>query len=391
MHVVHCLGTHGRTGGMEYGVIKLANGGDPTRVLTAVCSTRTADTAIRGLLEPTVPYYECAGRRGNDPGVVRSLYRVFRQFRPHVVHTHGWGTLLEGMAAARLARVPRLVHGEHGTLQRRAYQRWIQRVAWQRADEVLTVSSRLADRLARDVGVPRTRLRTIRNGVDLERFDPHHRESVRRDLGIEDDVVVFGTVGRLVPVKDHATLLRAFAEAVRGYPRTMLVVAGDGPLREALQRQAGDLGVADRVRFLGHRADVERILAAFDVFVLSSVSEGMSNTILEAMATELPVIATAVGGADELVVEGETGMLIPAGDPERLAGAMASLASNGARRRSMGGAARQRARRDFSLSRMIAEYEQLYLDLAGTGRAAAALPELVSERAAASSATGDRL
>jgi sugar transferase (PEP-CTERM/EpsH1 system associated) len=360
MHVLHCLGTDGRTGGMEYGVIKLVNAADRTRVQSAVCSTRTADPALVKLLDPEVPYYECGARRGNDPWLVVSLCRLFRRFRPDIVHTHAWGTLLEGMLAAQLARVPVIVHGEHGTLQSKPYQLRIQRFAWGRADRVVSVSSRLAERLARDVGFDAQRIHTIRNGVNLERFGPALRPDGRRALGLAEDAIAIGIVGRLVDVKDHATLLRAFARVADRDSRTVLVIAGDGPLGTPLREQAAALGIAPRVRFLGHRDDVERVLAALDVFVLSSSSEGMSNTILEAMASGVAVVATHVGGADELVVDGETGLLVPAGDPDMLASALLRLAGDPRLRRDMAGAGMRRAHEEFGLPRMVAGYQALY-------------------------------
>jgi sugar transferase (PEP-CTERM/EpsH1 system associated) len=390
LHLVHRLGAHGRTGGMEYGVIKLVNRMRGGSVVAGVCSTRLSDAAIRGLLDPGVPFYECRGRDGNDPRLIPALWRVFRQFRPDIVHTHGWGTLIEGLVAARLAGVPRVIHGEHGTLQNRWYQRWTQRIAWGCADGVVSVSGRLAERLARDVGFELSRIRTIRNGVDLERFASTSRVVARRELGIPDDVVAIGTVGRLVPVKDHATLLTAFADTWRSQPNTRLFLAGDGPLKAALQQQARELGIDTAVRFLGHRSDVEHVLAALDVFVLSSVSEGMSNTILEAMATGLPVVATAVGGADELVVDGHTGLLVAPSQPRALAAALSTLAADGGRRNAMGISGRERVVAAFTVSRMVAEYEQLYSGMCDRARHdAAGAPQLLSHHVGPSSASGD--
>jgi glycosyltransferase involved in cell wall biosynthesis len=144
-------------------------------------------------------------------------------------------------------------------------------------------------------------------------------------------------------------------------PATLLVV-GDGPLRAPLESHAARLGIAAQVRFLGHRPDVEQILGAADVFVLSSASEGMSNTILEAMACGLPVVATRVGGADEMVVDGETGRLVPPAGPRELAGAVTALMADPLAARAMGAAGRRRAEQEFSLSGMLRRYESLYFE-----------------------------
>lgn len=363
MHLVSAL----HPGGMEFGVVKLVNGLDRSCVRSSICSTRPADPAMKRAVAPDVPVFEFQRRDGNDPALVWALARLLRQVRPDVVHTHAWGTLIEGLVAARLARVPRVVHGEHGTLQLRPYQRWIQRAAWGRADRVLSVSTLLAERMSRETGYPAGRIHTIRNGVDLSRFGRTDRAGARDELGLAADAIVIGTAGRLVPVKDHRTLLEAIASLRRAERRVALLIAGDGPLREPLQAAAAALGIGDQVRLLGHRPQIERVLAALDVFVLSSVSEGLSNTILEAMASSLPVVATNVGGAAELVVDGATGLLVPSRAPQALADALARLLDAPPLRRTMGQAARRRAESEFALPSVIRKYEQLYLDVGGSG------------------------
>jgi sugar transferase (PEP-CTERM/EpsH1 system associated) len=359
MHVVYSL----EPGGMEFGVVKLVNGLDRSRVESAVCATSPGGP-LRSLVADHVPVFELSRRRGNDPKLVWDLFRLFRRERPHLVHTHGWGTLLEGLMAARLARVPLVVHGEHGTLQLKSHQRRAQRWGWRLVDQVLSVSSRLAARMEQETRFPEERVHTIRNGVDLARFGRMSKLEARRALGLEDGDLVVGTVGRLVPVKDQATLIEAMAVAASAGVTGVLVLAGDGPLRAELERRAAQLGIGERVRLLGHRPDVQTVLAALDVFVLSSVSEGLSNTILEAMASGLPVVATRVGGADELVEEGVTGLLVPAGQAPSLAAAIVQLAQSESLRARMGRNARQRIEAEFALPVMVSRYEQLYLRLA---------------------------
>ena len=366
MHIMYSL----QPGGMEFGVVKLVNGLEPARVRSVVCST-VPGGALKALIKPHVAVHELQRRQGNDLGLVWRLYRLVRDIKPHVVHTHAWGTLLEGLLASKLARVPVVVHGEHGTMQLKAYQRLLQRMGWSGVDQVLSVSSRLAERMALETGFPAARIETIRNGVDLSRFGHVDRGTARRTLGLPDDGVIVGSVGRLVPVKDQRSLIDAVGILQRRGVRVTAVLAGDGPLRDQLVKQVAELGVD--VRLLGHRPDVETVLAALDVFVLSSVSEGLSNTILEAMASGVPVVATRVGGAEELIEEGATGALVPAGAPDALAHAIGELALNRERRVSMGEAARRRVEREFDLAAMIRRYESLYQRLAGA---------LGSERAA---------
>jgi sugar transferase (PEP-CTERM/EpsH1 system associated) len=359
MHVVHTF----EPGGMELGVVKLMNGLDPAKVRSAVCSTRPAGRLTR-LIPSRVPVFELPRNDGNDPRVVWSLYRLFRRERPDIVHTHAWGTLLEGLCAARMSRVPAVVHGEHGTLQLRPHQRWLQRRGWSNVEQVLSVSTRLAERMAGQVGFPLARIGVIRNGVDLMRFAGTARSGARAALDLDADALVVGAVGRLVPVKDHASLVEAAALLRRHGLAPTIVIAGDGPLHDMLLSRAVALGIESQIRLLGDRPDIETVLAALDVFALTSVSEGLSNTILEAMAAGLPVVATEVGGADELVERDVTGVLVPARSPSALASSLALLLRDPAMRAAMGAAGRQRAEREFSLGGMVRQYENLYLSLA---------------------------
>jgi glycosyltransferase involved in cell wall biosynthesis len=235
----------------------------------------------------------------------------------------------------------------------------VQRRAWAAADRVLSVSSRLAERIARETKFPLERITTIRNGVDISRFGRVSRGFARKVLDLHGERVAV-TVGRLVPVKDHMTLLESMAISRRRNVDAVLAIAGDGPLRSALEARASALGLSGSVRFLGHRPDVEIVLAAADVFVMSSESEGLSNTVLEAMASALPVAATRVGGTDEMVLDGCTGLLVDPHSPEALAAALSTLFENPDRARAMGAAGRARAESEFSLPGMIRRYETLY-------------------------------
>ena len=364
MHLLLKLGF----GGAEAGVVKVVNGLSRRGMQASICSCWPSDGLYDQLLADVRLHQMNRKRAGNDPGFLWTLARLLRRERPDVLHTHGWATLLEGAVAARLAGVPFVIHGEHGTLETKPYQLRVQRLLWHRVNAVTAVSSRLADKLASTVGFPRGRIVTIRNGVDTDRFTPARRRAARETMNVSPDTFVVGAVGRLLPVKDHATLVTALGQLRDRGERFHAVIAGDGPLRDHLADLIRRTGLSDCVRLLGNRADVENVLASLDVFVQSSVSEGLSNTVLEAMATGLPVVATHVGGTDELVREGVTGLLIPASNPERLSAALAQLARDPERRRQMGAAARVRAESEFTIARMVAGYEQLYLDVTARGR-----------------------
>jgi sugar transferase (PEP-CTERM/EpsH1 system associated) len=348
---------------MEVGLTKLVNGLHGGDVEGGICSFSPVGD-FRERLAPGVPLFEFNRRDGNDPRLVAQLVRLLQRERPHIVHTHAWGTLCEGYIAARLARVPRIVHGEHGTMETRRWNVPIQRFVWRRIDKVLSVSERLADRMAREVGFPRTRIETIRNGVDLSRWAMGDRAAGRRRLRAGASELIVLAVGRLVPVKNHANLVAAVAQARADGVPCRLLIAGDGQLKASLEDQAASLGIAAAVDLLGSRQDLPDLLAAADIFVLSSDSEGMSNTIIEAMAAGRPVLATDVGGNPELVVPNETGLLVEAGKPAALAQGIKALAADAAAREAMGAAGRRRAEREFSLSRMRDEYRAMYLSVA---------------------------
>jgi glycosyltransferase involved in cell wall biosynthesis len=272
---------------------------------------------------------------------------------------------MEGIVGAKLAAVPIIIHGEHGTMQTESklhihVQRWF----WCRADQILSVSEVLRDNLHQTFAFPKERIRVVANGVDLSRFDlSRNGVDYKARLGLPPEALVFGAVGRLVPVKAYPILLKAAKLVFREIPPAHLVIAGDGPLRNELVQMARDYNMMDRVHFLGARKDVQEILRALDVYVLCSESEGMSNTILEAMASGRPVVATAVGGNPELVVDGETGLLVSPNHPHRLATAIMKLLREPACRRRLGQGSRRRVEEKFNLEDMVRNYAEVYLEL----------------------------
>jgi sugar transferase (PEP-CTERM/EpsH1 system associated) len=288
---------------------------------------------------------------GLHPGLALRLMRAFRRERTDVVHTHDDRPHLYGTLAGRLAGVRRVIHTRHGRspgLSRR--QDALVRLAAAWVDRFVCVS-RDGARLALCRGVPARKVCTVTNGIDMARFSCHGP----RPGG---PAVI---VARLSPEKDHATLLRACAVAVREEPSFRLQVAGNGPLREDLLGLAGELGLTESVRFLGAVRDVPGLLAGAGLFVLSSLSEGMSLTLLEAMASGLPVVATRVGGNPEVVADGLTGLLVPPADPPALAAALVRLWRDPAAGHRMGREGRARAERHFDVRAMVASYERMYL------------------------------
>ena len=338
--------------------------------LTHVVITPGADGPLRDRFPKGIPVIAMAERHRPDRWNALRMARLFRSLRPDIVHSRNW-SCIDAIIGARLAGVPVVIHSEHGRESndpegRNAMRRVGRRLLGPMVTQFVTVSRDLARWLVEDIGLPSRKVLSIRNGVDLLQFSPRGRQAARAALGIEADRVVIGTVGRLDPVKDQVGLVEAFSGLAED-PRAILVIVGDGPCRRALETKVADLGLGGRVRLLGEREDVPVILAALDVFVLSSVGEGMSNAILEAMATGLPVVATGVGGNPELVVDGTTGFLVEPRSPAALAGPLRRYLADPAVLARHGAAARGLAEAEFSLERMVGEYEQLYRRFLGSG------------------------
>ncbi len=355
-HVIYRLGT----GGLENGLVNLINRMDPARFThQIVCVDRTTDFGRR--LTRPVEIVELHKRPGFELAFYLRAWRCFRRLRPDVVHTRNTAGL-DCILPARLARVRAVLHGEHGrtaddpeglnprhNLLRRLNAPLVRRFT--------AVSADLAAWLTATVGIPARKVEVLMNGVDTDRFASGEVDRAALLPALPPDAVVVGTVGRLDPVKGHLDLVAA---ATRLDPAVHVVIVGDGPERDRLAAAISSSGVADRVHLLGERSDISELLRAFDLFCLPSLAEGISNTLLEAMATGLPVVATRVGGNPELVADGETGMLVPSADPAALAAALGRLTADPALRRRMGEAARARTVDDFSLDAMVARYAACY-------------------------------
>jgi sugar transferase (PEP-CTERM/EpsH1 system associated) len=370
-------------GGLENGLANLINRIPASRYRHAVVSLTDFSAFRERIRRDDVPVYALHKPAGNSPATLLRLWRLFRRLRPDIVHSRNLGALDAAMAAA-FSGVPVRIHGEHGRdiddldgtnarrrLVRRLYQPFVHRY--------IALSKDLEAYLQDRIGVPPSRIAQIYNGVDTEQFHP---AAQRRDplpeagfAGAEHFVI--GSVGRMQDVKDPLMLARAFASLVRTMPgaaqRLRLAMVGDGPLREAVQRTLAEAGVAQYAWLPGERRDIARLMRTFDLFVLPSLAEGISNTILEAMATGLPVAATAVGGNPELIQSGSTGTLVPRGDVEGMARAMRAYAEDAELCRRHGGEARRTAERRFGMDAMTSAYLSVYdRALEATRRRAAA-------------------
>jgi sugar transferase (PEP-CTERM/EpsH1 system associated) len=366
VHIIHRLAV----GGLENGLVNLINGMPPARYRHAiVCLTDYTGFRER-IRDKHIPIIAFHKKEGHDLGVYMRLWRVLRHLRPAIVHTRNLSGL-EYLGLAAMARIPGRIHGEHGrdiydldgtntkyNLLRRAIKPFVQ--------HYIAVSEDLAEWLVHMVGAERWRVRQIYNGVDTQRFAP--RVGPRPPLGPEgfasQDTLVVGTVGRMHEVKDQLTLVRAFLHMLSTVPqarmRLRLVIIGDGPLREGARQLLHAAGAESLAWLPGERQDSPDIMRALDVFVLPSLREGISNTILEAMASGLPVVATRVGGNPELVEEGHTGQLVPPADPVAMAAALGVYSRDRGLAVRHGWAGRQRVKSHFSMAAMVNSYLAVY-------------------------------
>jgi len=365
-HIIHRLAV----GGMENGLVNVINHMPPDRYRHAIVSlTDTTDFQER-IQRQDVPIYSLHKRQGQDFSTYGRLHGILRNLRPDIVHTRNLGTL-EYLVPSAFFGIRYRVHGEHGrdtydpdglnfkyNLLRRAIRPFVHRY--------IAVSEDLANWLVNTVGVRPDRVSRICNGVDIERFHP--KTGPGREFGpqgfVSRTAFVVGTVGRMEAVKDTLTLVRAFLHLVsietEAREHLRLVAIGDGSLREEAQRLVSAAGADHLVWFPGESDDIPELMRGLDLFVLPSLREGISNTILEAMASGLPVVATRVGGNPELVQHGQTGTLVSPGDPVAIAEAIRRYLHDPEKLVEQGHASRRTAEAKFSIESMVNGYMAVY-------------------------------
>jgi len=366
VHIIHRLAI----GGLENGLVNLINHMPADRYRHAiVCMTQSTDFRLR-IKNPNVQVYELNKKPGHDIGLYFRLWRLLRTLRPAIVHTRNIGTL-ECQFIALLAGVSARVHGEHGRDMtdidgRNATYLRLRKVFRPLISRFIAVSRDLEQWLRASVHVAPDHVVQIYNGVDAQRYHPQRdlaRGAVLPAGFAPEGAILIGTIGRLSGEKDQLTLLKAFAQVCGDCPDVpvRLVLVGDGPLQAPLEQFARDAHIDARVWFAGARSsDIPEIFRAFDIFVLPSLGEGISNTILEARASGLPVVATRVGGNTELVIDNETGTLVAPADAAGMAQAIARYVRNPDLRREHGRTSRERIERDFSMDAMVSRYMAVY-------------------------------
>jgi glycosyltransferase involved in cell wall biosynthesis len=359
--VLHLSSTSG-PGGAETLVQRLAASLDPARFRSIVCLFRRGwlYDAAHGLEIPT----SVIGIDGAfDLRWARAFAALVRKERVAVIHAHEFTANSYGSLMGQILGVPVVatVHGKSyyaDRLKRRVAYRYVSRVS-----RMIAVSEDLKDYLVRRTGVAERRVCVIYNGVEASAPPPERASAIRTELGLGAFDHVIGAVGSLYPVKGHIHLLRALPDILRACPRTLLLLAGQGELEPGLKAEVAKLRLEEHVKFLGFRGDVPAILTLLDVFVLPSLSEGLSMALLEAMAAARPVVATRVGGNPEVVVDGDTGFLADAESPKALSDQVVRLLLDKTQAARIGERGRSRVHEKFSFRATVDQYQRCY-DLA---------------------------
>jgi len=310
------------------------------------------DTSIKYILE-----LPSAGTR---------LYRELKRWKPDILHCWLFQANMLGRVVGKITGVPTIISGLRVTEMEKNIQYPIDRLTSGMTDLYLAVCEAVADHYRKNLSVIGKKMRVIRNGIDPTPYREQDRGRQRKELGLSENEIALGAMGRLHRQKGFDLLINAMAKVQETHPKAVLLIAGEGPQRGDLEKMAAPSG--DRVRLVGEQK-AEEFLAALDIFVLPSRWEGMPNAVLEAMASGLPVVASRVGGTPEIVsesnarTEAESGILVPPDDIDALAGALNELISSPERREKIGESARSRAEKLFSVKKMVEEYEALYEEL----------------------------
>jgi glycosyltransferase involved in cell wall biosynthesis len=368
-------------GGPAIHVVNLTAGLDPHRYqsLLVTGSENEAegsmlDFALSHSVKPTVipeivTAFSLAPRDGK---ALWKLYGLMRKERPHIVHTHTAKAGFLGRLAARMAGVPLVVHtfhghvlhGYYGPVKNALLRRIEQSLAWL-SDRLVTVSEQVKNDLISYRVAKAEKISVVPLGFDLDPFlNAHaHQSEFRRELGFADHHKLIGIVGRIFPIKNHALFLDAAARISARERNARFIIVGDGVLRPTLEKQASNLGIADRVLFTGWRRDLPRICADLDALVVCSDNEGTPVSAIEAMASSCPVVATRVGGLPDLIEDHKTGRLIPPRDAEALASAVLVLLTSPRIARTIGQNAQESVHQRFTVQRLFRDIDDLYTQL----------------------------
>ena len=368
MHICHVIYRFD-VGGMENGIVNLINHMPEDSVQHSIIALTYKTDFSKRIKRNNVKIYELNKRTGNDFNAFYRLYKLLRLIKPDIVHSRNHPST-EVPFIAKLARVNACIHGEHGRDvhdldgSNKKY-RLLKKLINPFVNHYICVSQDLENWLTKQIGIPAQKISQIYNGVDSIKFSPAHNSPALRALsGFGDDDIIIGAVGRMEEVKGHIYLVKGYVKLLQEHPdfkgKIKLVILGDGTCKKECLDILSDAGHEENACLPGSVENVQELLPAIDIFVLPSLAEGISNTILEAMSCGLPVIATAVGGNTELLIDGHTGKLIPAKDIDAMAHALYMYVSNPDLRKTQGENSRKQIEKQYSMAAMVRQYLDVY-------------------------------
>lgn len=368
MHIV----SNFETGGMENGVVNICNNLDRTRFIPLLCCINGLGTKINSL-KSDVKVKNMNFPEGKAPFRPVSLSKYFKQEKPHIVHTHGWGGgMYDGIIAAKLAKIPVVINGHHGRRNYSKFQVLMQKYLTKFCDISLSVSNSLKNKVVDETKIPKDDIKVIRNGVDTSLFTGEYdttglKKEIKDHYGfsINSDSFVVGMIASLRPAKNQILLLKA-VKILTGNNHNIdlkVLLVGDGPNRELIEKYIEENQLTN-ICILGKRKDVPQLLSLFNLFILTSVTnvEGLSNVILEAMSSGIPVISTKSIGVEELIQNNKNGFIVNEKNIEGFSKKIEFLANNRNKLVEMSENARKYIKNNFSIEKMISQYENVYED-----------------------------
>ncbi len=363
MHIL----PHDQKGGMENGVINIINNLDDNISQFSICYLSPDRSVIKKFLKKQISFHSIPKKEfGFDFSLCLRLARLFRKEKIDIVHTHNWGTYFHGVVGAKLAQIKCIIHGEHGfnfhELELESWQKgFLKKLLSTQVSKIVTMSNNLKEHLGHNLKINENKITTIYNGVDINLFSPvTNRIECKNKYGAVGKLVI-GSVGRMDQIKNFPLLINAVKMLATTNPDLMCLFFGEGPELAQLKKLSAELGIAQFVKFAGFTSDVSSAMNAIDIFVLPSHMEGLSNTILEAMACEIPVVASNVGGNVELIEHRKTGLLFQSNNLRDLVEKISTLLSNDELRKKIVLDAKKKIVQDHSLVTMLNAYQSLYL------------------------------
>lgn len=344
-------------GGAPNALLRLLQGLNRERYQPFVGCLFNGDSSVAAEIRALgIPVFDMRMNSKTDIGAMVRLSQLIRNISPRILHCSLFHANLPGRLIGRFVGVPVIINSERSSGIEKEWRYRVNRLTIDLVDCVIAVSEHVRDFCVDHIGLSPDKVQVIYNGVTLPDDNQPTSREVKRYLNIADDIPLIGAVCRIEPVKGISFLIQAITQL----PGVEAIIIGDGSERESLEAKASKLGVGERIHWLGFRNDVQELIPAFDVFVQPSLYEGLSNSILEAMAAYLPVVATSAGGTPELVVDQETGLLVPPENVQALAEAIRGLLDDENRRQHYGQAGRERVEAMFTAEKMVRQTEDLY-------------------------------